>query len=488
MSFRLPFRPAALDPELAPFAPGLWFAFFNALTWQVGIGTPMVLFAEQLGASPLQVGLAYSFIFLLTPIQIVSTVLLPRFGFKRVMLGGWATRSVFLAVPAGLAILANLLGVRGWMAPVLVGSVFWFCFFRSIGAAAVIPWLYTILPVRARGRYFGSDQLFASIGGVGTLLACVALFAWLPVYTALLVQYGIALIGSVFSYHSLKRLPDGPKPNPISLRSVIRETPRHMFQPSPFRRYLWLAVWYAVLSTPIPPFVAYYLKVGPGLAPGQIMAFEVLRYGGVMVAAGLIRRRIDLTGARPYFLLTMGLYVFVAGFWWIFLHGDAQTLAGVYIAYFVLGLAAASWTIGNLNYLPNVTPAEDRTLLVSVQGAVTACIGGLSPIIWGIFLKGGEGPGAGLDVGVFRIFFVFVLVSVVVLSSLLAKLPEDTGTPAEPLVIGNAILRPFRAASYLVNLIDVKQIVPPPPRAPADPTARTDPTDRTDRTDRDRSG
>ena len=46
------------DPELAPFRAGLVFGFFNAMTWQIGIGTPMVLFAEVLGATPLQVGLS----------------------------------------------------------------------------------------------------------------------------------------------------------------------------------------------------------------------------------------------------------------------------------------------------------------------------------------------------------------------------------------------------------------------------------------------
>ena len=47
------FPTARSDPELAPFRPGLVFAFFNAIAWQIGIGTPMVLFAEELGATPL---------------------------------------------------------------------------------------------------------------------------------------------------------------------------------------------------------------------------------------------------------------------------------------------------------------------------------------------------------------------------------------------------------------------------------------------------
>ncbi len=444
------------DPELAPFRSGLLFGFFNALTWQIGIGTPMVLFCEQLGASAFQVGLAYSFVFLLTPIQILATALLSVYGYKRVMLSGWAARSLFLLVPLWLAIVAPRWGVQPWMAPTLVGSVFGFCFFRTIGAAAIMPWLYSILPATARGRYFGSDQFISGVAGVGTLLACAALFAHLPIYTALLIQYGIALFGSYMSFTSLRKLPGAPNPPPTKLARLVKDTPRHMFAPSPFRKFLWLAVCYAVVSTPIPPFLAYYLKVGPQLAAGQIMGFEVLRFAGVIVAAAFIRRRIDSRGARPFFLLTMVLYVLVGMFWWSYLEGLMSGLGVIYGAYFVLGLAAASWTIANLNYLPQVVEEENRALMVAVMGAVTACFGGLSPILWGLVLKADSALGAGIDVEMFQLFFLFVIGSVVVLSSLMARLAEDT--PVDSLVIGNAVLRPFRAATYLVSLVDLREL------------------------------
>lgn len=447
------------DPELAPFRGGLLFGFFNAMTWQIGIGTPMVLFAEMLGATSFQVGLAYSFVFVLTPLQVISTSLLSRFGYQRVMLAGWSVRSLFLVVPLVLTFLAARLGPQAWMVQALVGSVFFFCFFRSIGAAAVIPWLYSIIPEGVRGRYFGSDQYISGVAGVGTLIVCAVLFYTLPTYLALSVEYGIAVIGSIFSFYALKSLPDGPRPDPISLAAVLRGTPRHMFAPSPFRRFLWLAVWYGVATTSIPPFVAYYLKVGPGLAAGQIMGFEVLRYCGVIVVAGLIRRRIDVTGAKPFFVVTMILYAAVAIFWLIFLQGSGQQLLGVYVAYFVLGGGAACWTIANLNYLAKVTESAERTLMVAVQGAVTACLGGMAPILWGLVLKRETVDGsAALDVGMFQWFFVSVLVSAVILSSLLAKMPEDKSAPVDSLVIGNAIFRPFRAATYLVQLIDLRTL------------------------------
>lgn len=453
------FPTAKTDPELAPFRAGLVFGFFNALAWQIGIGTPMVLFAEELGATPFQVALAYSFVFVLTPLQIVSTALLPKYGFKALMLGGWRIRSFFLGVPALLAI-AIMAGapVRSWMIQALVWSVFLFCVFRSIGAASGNSWFYAILPEKARGRYFASDQFFSAIAGVATLLASAALFAFLPVFPALLAQYAIALAGSTISYFSLKKLPDAERPTSISLRTVLRDTPRHLFAPSRFRTYVLLAVGCAVLATPIPPFAAYFLKVGAGFTTAEIMMGEVLRYSGVIVAAWLIRRWIDKAGAKPFFQVALVLYAAVAVYWWLFLERDIGGVVGIYASYFTLGLGAATWAIANLNYLPFVAQGEDRTLAVSIHGAVTAFAGGLSPMIWGLFLKEGGVGSRAIDEEVFKYFFVFVVVGAVCLMPFFARLPSNRDARFEPLLIGDAILRPLRAATALVNLIDPRSL------------------------------
>ena len=457
------FPSAKTDPDLMPYRPGLVFAFFNALSWQIGIGTPMVLFAEQLGATPFEVGLAYSFVFVLTPVQILSTALLPRYGFKAVMLGGWRTRSFFLGVPAMLALVSIGAGEQPWMVHALVWSVFFFCVFRSIGAASGVSWFYAILPAQIRGRYFASDQFASAVASVGTLLACAALFALLPVYWALLAQYVIALAGSTISYYSLKKLPDAERPTSISVRTVVRDTPRHLFTRTTFSRYMWLAVACAVFATPIPPFAAYFLKVGAKLSTAQIMVFEVARYAGVMVAAWVIRRRIDATGARPFFLLALGLYAAVGVFWWWYLQNGFGGVGGVFASYFLLGLGAATWAIANLNYLPKIISGADRTLAVSIHGAVTALIGGTSPVLWGMLLKSDDGAARSLDLEVFQWFFVSVVVGALVLSPLIARLPEEKGQTVDPILIGNAILRPFRAMTYLVNLVE------PRPRAGDDP-------------------
>jgi hypothetical protein len=46
----------------------------------------------------------------------------------------------------------------------------------------------------------------------------------------------------------------------------------------------------------------------------------------------------------------------------------------------------------------------------------------------------------------------------IVISYRLVRLPEEKGHPVEPILIGNAILRPFRAVTYLVNLVEPRPV------------------------------
>jgi MFS family permease len=138
----------------------------------------------------------------------------------------------------------------------------------------------------------------------------------------------------------------------------------------------------------------------------------------------------------------------------------------LFAIYFTLGLGAVCWNIANLNYLPKVAPDAERALFISIHGAATACIGGVAPILWGLVLKSTAPDGSpNIDVTLFQWFFASVLLSSCILSVLMARLPEDTKTCVEPIIIGNALLNPVRAASYLVNLIDarslVREVVPP---------------------------
>jgi MFS family permease len=448
------FRRSKTTDPLAPFRPALGFSAFNALTWQVALGTPMVLFAERLGASAFEVGLAYSFVFLVTPIQVLATALLPRYGYRRVMLGGWFLRSLFLVPPLIIAAMAPSRG-SGWMIALFIVSVFLFSFMRAIGGCAYLPWLYAILPANQRGKHFAGEQLYASVAGVLTLLSCAALFRWLPIYTALFWQYLIAVAGAALSYWTLSQLHDAERPAPVSLGSTLRDAPKYLLRPSRLRLFLGITVMFGVATAGIPPFAAYYLRAEAGLSPANILLFTTLQYIGVIGGATSLRNLIDRAGPKLFFRLALLLYALVASFWLLFLQGHPALAYGLPLVYLCMGLAASFWFSANLSYLPAITFERGRALAVSVHGAITALAAGLSPVVWGLFLKQ-PGEATAVNASAFQVFFAVALAVALLLLLPVARL-RMPGAGLGAIQVGSMALRPFRALTYLTTFIEPRR-------------------------------
>ena len=145
----------------------------------------------------------------------------------------------------------------------------------------------------------------------------------------------------------------------------------------------------------------------------------------------------------------------IAAYWWFALRGAWTNLFGLGAAYFLVGASTAALIAANLNYLAKITPAEDRTLMVSVHGAVIACFGGVSAAILGFLLKRGNDSVA-MSLAGFQWFYVSVFAGAVFLLWRIARLPEQTTGKFDVLTVGSAILRPFRAMPYVRGLIGSK--------------------------------
>lgn len=441
------------DPELYPYRRGLHFAFYNALNWQVATGTPSVLFMAYLGADSFQTGLVYGWALLLTPVQVFATMLLPRVGFKKLTLAGWGARSWFLTIPLVLTLLAPEGQPVPWMILAMVVAMFCYSFSRSVGAAAITTWLQALVPESVRGRYWASDQIMAGAAAVGTLVISAALFAVLPAKWAFFIQYVISISGAYFALRCLRTLPDIERPTVMSFAKIRQDTPRHLFSPGPFRRYLALAILYFVVVTPISPFGAYYLTASAGLGMSAIMAFTMLQYCGTIAGNWYMRSRIDRVGAKPFFRLSFVLFGIIAAGWLHCLRLPGATLWVMPGLYFLLGAASGMFSAANVSYLAKILPERDRALPVSLHGALTAFLGGLSPAAWGLFLKE-SGGGVAISPVAFEIYFVATLLGVLALVVLVSRIEERAGH-VDPLLQGGWLLRPFRAVTNLINLVEL---------------------------------
>lgn len=437
------------DPRLYPYRQGLYFAFFNAINWQVATATPTVLFMAYLGADSFQTGLVYSWTLLLTPVQVFATLLLPRLGFKQLTLAGWGARSWFLLVPLGLAVFAPR-EPAPWMIHAMVTAMFCYSLSRSVGAAAITTWMQGLVPEGVRGRYWSTDQIMTGVASVATLGLCAATFTWLPPAGAFSVQYAFSILGAVLAFRCLRTLPDIARPTVMSLAKIRTDTPRHLFGPGLFRHYLWLAVLYYVIITPLVPFTAYFLKVETGISSASIIGYTIVQYAGVILANWFMRSRLDRTGCKPFFRFAFGLIALIAAGWLVCLGWRAAMPWLLPVLYFFLGAGTGMFTTVNVSYLAKILPEAERALPVSLHGALCYFTGGLAPIAWGLLLKD-AGPVPSVNLPAFQAFFFVTLLGAGGLVLLISSLDEKPGH-VDPLLEGGWLLRPFRVVATLINL------------------------------------
>ena len=88
--------PRPVDSSSTAFPAGLNNAFlfsaFNALSFQIVLASPMILYAKSLGASATVIGIIAGMMPLLVIFQIPAASHINRIGYRRFVLGGWSTR------------------------------------------------------------------------------------------------------------------------------------------------------------------------------------------------------------------------------------------------------------------------------------------------------------------------------------------------------------------------------------------------------------
>src|SRR5687767_10789929 len=86
------------------FPPGLnnafRFATFNALSFQIVLGSPMVLYAKSLDASATVLGILAGMMPLLVIFQIPAAHYVNQVGYKRFVYAGWGVRVFFIFLMA----------------------------------------------------------------------------------------------------------------------------------------------------------------------------------------------------------------------------------------------------------------------------------------------------------------------------------------------------------------------------------------------------
>lgn len=378
--------PTAAPPE---FPPGLhnafWFGAFNALSFQVVLASPMILYAKSLGASATVLGVIAGMMPLLVIFQIPAASHINRIGYRRFVLGGWSTRVAFIFAIACVPVLGAFLDANNRLG-LLLALLFCFNLSRGISSCAWLPWITLLVPGDLRGRYLSRDAAVQNIASFFTfLIAALTLVGETrPWQFAVLFAFS-AVMGAV-SLVFLKRIPDVPIPEESQARTGGVPW-LAMIRHPPFFKLLRAVVGWSVAYGGISAFTVSFLKTGCGMPEGEILLVSSVSFLGGVSSLWFLGSRLDKLGSKPVLGFACSAWLLVlCG--WVLLAGRIVEvrLAPVIGLQFFMGLLAALASMANNRLAMAVVPTLGRNHFFAIYSVVANVSLGLAPIAWGLLI------------------------------------------------------------------------------------------------------
>ena len=362
------------------------FQALNAVSWQIALGSPMILFARELGAPAAVLGLLAGMAPLTSVLQLFVAPHAERIGYRRLMLSGWSGRV------ATLIFLTILPLTVGWLSPpVVIGLLLLimlaFTTLRGIATCAWLPWITAIVPRSLRGYYLSRDRMFISVATVAALTVSGAFLYSHDGMRAYTIVFGLSFLGGAVSLYFLNRVPEPARPAADAPPSPPHHW-LHLLRDRPFVRLLFLGVTVQAFVAATATFVTVFVREQVGIPDGVILWLTAGAALVGIVGLALLRNRVDHLGSRPFLQISFGWWVCYEGLWFLIAAGVASQ--GWWLAALLLLLAGffgAIYELSVTRLLMNTVSEHTGTAqYFALYSVIISLAAGVSPILWGLLL------------------------------------------------------------------------------------------------------
>ena len=206
--------------------------------------SPIILYAESLGASATVIGLIAGITPLMVIFQIPAADHVGRFGYKRSITVGWTLRLVFILPLVAVPLLDGRINAQSQLA-LIIAALFCFNLIRGIASTAWFPWITGIIPERVRGRYLTRESAANNIGSFIALMLAAMYLGRAAEPHQFAGLFAFSLLMGLASLWFIHRVPDAPvaeedaqSKQPVKWREIIRN--------QPFRKLLWVSFIWAI--------------------------------------------------------------------------------------------------------------------------------------------------------------------------------------------------------------------------------------------------
>ena len=440
-----------------------WFQAFNAVSWQICLGSPLILFTRELGAPAVVLGLLAGLAPLTSVLQLLVAPSAERIGYRRLMLSGWTARVITLVLLAALPLMAGVLPPAAVIAAV-VGIMLVFTSLRGIAMCAWLPWITSIVPRSLRGFYLSRDRMFISLASVAALAVSGLFLFDHGNMTAYSIVFGLGFLGGMVSLYFLNRIPElnavpnagpnakdaapgAPERPKVHWRSLLRE-------PAFVKLVMFSAtVQVAILSTGT--FVTIFAREEVRMSDGVILWVTATASLAGTAALALLRNRIDRLGSRPFlgivFLWWTGYYAL----WFLMAISPSRPPLMAVAMMVTAGFFGSIYDLSLTRLLMNtVGDRPEATHYFALHSVIVSVLNGVSPMAWGLVLdmtRSVRLPVAGISLGGYALFFVaqWLLLGVVLL--MLSQVREASSTTTRGLLRGLLLSGPRRAVRRIAG-------------------------------------
>jgi MFS family permease len=412
------------------------FATFNALSFQIILSSPMVLFAKSLDASATVLGILSGMMPLLVIFQIPAAGHVERIGYKRFVYAGWGTRVIFIFAMA-LVPLAGLFLDRTAQLALLLFLLFGFNLSRGISSAAWLPWITALVPLEVRGKYLARDAACVHVASCAAFLLAALCLGREAAAWQFAALFAFSAIAGAVSLVFLKRIPDmvppvreGSSGEPVPWLEIWRH--------APFRKMLRMNVAWSIAYGGVGTFTVAYLKSEAGLADGSIMVVTGLAFLGGLAGLAYFESRTDRLGSKPVLTFCLVYWIGIMLGWFLLAGGVVRPRFGlVLMIELLMGFAYALVNMNNTRLAMVLVPEMGRSHFFALYSVVANLTLGLAPVLWGLTIDAVGDHHVrwqGIELNRFSFFFLGVLAAFGVALVLCRRLDEPKARDIDELL------------------------------------------------------
>jgi MFS family permease len=377
---------AVHEPPAVPMPAGVrdiyTYEVFNAASWIVVLGSPMLLYFQRLHASATVLALAASLAPLLSTLQIPAAAYVEKIGHRRLVVNGWTLRSLFIV---GMTVVAFL---PGWMDPttrivLMLFLMLGYNVSRGISLCGIMPWFMLLVPESRRGEFLAKDQIASSLSvAVALTVFSSILGAGKPAWYAFGVVYLLGALSAFISVRFLRRVPDVPVEQATPNRAPLPW--KDIFLYPPFQRFIRYNVVVNLALGASGVFWVRFFRESLHISDQNTLRVGAVTTVVMTLALYLASSIIDRTGSRPALALSGGIFVVHFSIWGLVAAGVIPATVEIVIFQSIIsGLAGALWNLANLRAVIGIVPVMGRAHFLALYSVFANVTVALIPLLWG---------------------------------------------------------------------------------------------------------